>query len=416
MKFDNATMQQALRLTQAGDLQAATRAIQQALGGIARPGSPPSPPGSQAYSDAPGDCVANNAGDYIDGEFFVVDDANAPDNTGAKRDSTKPWSRIWPRATANPLRSHMGLAPTWIDGSATGKGDFQQHHFVCDDGQLHYKLYIPPGLDTVGAPLLLMLHGCTQTPDDFARGTRMNELAVEHGYVVAWPAQSIERNPNRCWNWFRTDNQQRGRGEPAILSALTRHLVATYQLDAKRVFVAGLSAGGAMAAVLANTHPDIFAAIGVHSGLPIGLASDIPSAFAAMGKGGEPRHRRSAHSLNPVPAPVSAIVFHGDSDTTVHPRNGHGVIAQSLGNGAQADRAGSSSTVERDTTAGGRSFTRTIHREADGRVTAEHWVIHGAAHAWSGGDARGSYTDPCGPDASAQMLRFFDACRAGSKC
>ncbi|MFU8832914.1 MAG: alpha/beta hydrolase family esterase, partial [Wenzhouxiangella sp.] len=253
MKFDN-PMQQALRLTQAGDLQAATRTIQQALGGFANPGSPPSPPDSRAHSDAPGDCVANDAGDYIDGEFFVVDDDNAPDvpdDTGAKRGSTKPWSRIWPRAAANPLRSHTGLAPTWIDDYATGEGDFQQHHFICDAGQLHYKLYIPPGLDTAGAPLLLMLHGCTQTPDDFARGTRMNELAVEQGYVVAWPAQSVERNQNRCWNWFRGGDQQRDQGEPAILAALTRQLVTTYQLDAKRIYVAGLSAGGAMAAVLA---------------------------------------------------------------------------------------------------------------------------------------------------------------------
>ncbi|MFU8831258.1 MAG: alpha/beta hydrolase family esterase, partial [Wenzhouxiangella sp.] len=161
-----------------------------------------------------------------------------------------------------------------------------------------------------------------------------------------------------------------------------------------------------MAAVLASTHPDVFAAIGVHSGLPIGLASDIPSAFAAMGKGGEPSVCRSCD-------PVPAIVFHGDCDTTVHPRNGHGVIAQSLGSASQASQADKGSTVERGTAAGGRRFTRTVYRATDGRVTAEHWVIHGAAHAWSGGDAAGSHTDPNGPDASAQMLRFFGAHHAG---
>ncbi len=159
-----------------------------------------------------------------------------------------------------------------------------------------------------------------------------------------------------------------------------------------------------MAAVLAHTHPDLYAAIGVHSGLPIGLASDVPSAFAAMRNGGS---RRSATAHNSTSRPVPAIVFHGDKDTTVHPRNGHGVIAQSLAkDGIDAAKA-KGSRVEHGIASGGRQYTRTLHTLPDGSVAAEHWIIEGAGHAWSGGDAAGSYTDPEGPDASAQMMRFF---------
>ncbi|MBJ7573851.1 PHB depolymerase family esterase [Luteimonas sp. MC1828] len=365
----NNTMRQAMRLMQAGDLQAATRTIQDALGGNA--GAAP------AASEDGGHDVRGNAaarGPYIEGEFRVVEGGKAQ--------------------TAG------------VPSKARGGRD-SRHRFSCDAGALDYRLHIPAGLDTAGAPLLVMLHGCTQTPEDFARGTRMNELAGEQGYVVAWPAQSAQRNQNRCWNWFRGSDQQREQGEPAILAALTRDLVASHRLDAGRVYVAGLSAGGAMAAVLASTHPDIYAAIGVHSGLPIGMASDVPSAFAAMRNGGGRSRGASAAGTAPVPA----IVFHGDSDTTVHPGNGHGVVEQSLGRGRGAGGAAAASTVERTIAPGGRSATRTVHRTADGRIAAEHWVIHGAGHAWAGGDAAGTYTDPQGPDASAEMLRFFAGCR-----
>lgn len=366
MTPSNDTLRQAMRLMQAGDLQAATRTLQHALGGAA--GATP----TQAANEARGDAIA--PGPYIEGEFRVIDEEGAP--------SARPRGR-------------------------PGASGFARLPFACEAGGLEYGLHVPAGLDTAGAPLLLMLHGCTQTPEDFARGTRMNPLADAHGYVVAWPAQSPARNQNRCWNWFRAGDQQRDQGEPAILAALTRHLVATHRLDADRVYVAGLSAGGAMAAVLAATHPDVYAAIGVHSGLPIGLASDVPSAFAAMRKGGGRHRQPSATGAATVPA----IVFHGDSDTTVHPRNGEGVVEQSVGRGGAADGAATSGTVDRNIPpGGGRSSTRTVHRTPDGRIAAEHWLVHGAGHAWSGGDAAGSYTDPQGPDASAQMLRFFDGC------
>jgi poly(hydroxyalkanoate) depolymerase family esterase len=270
---------------------------------------------------------------------------------------------------------------------------------------MNYKLFIPSGL-CEAPPLIVMLHGCTQTPDDFARGTRVNALAQEHGYVVAYPAQAQSKNASKCWNWFRSQDQQRGQGEPALIAALTRHLVKVHGLDARRLYAAGLSAGGAMAAVLGNTYPDVFAAIGVHSGLPFGVARDLPSAFAAMKKGASTRQTSYVN-------PVRAIVFHGDRDTTVDPCNGEAVIAQCIGTASSVRGAESDAlhtTVERGSVPGGRTYTRTVFKNPDGILTAEQWVVHGAAHAWFGGDPAGSYTDPSGPDASKHMLRFFSGC------
>lgn len=358
MKPDLDHMRQAMRLMQAGDLQAATRALQLGLGGV------------RAAAPSAADATAGAApGPVIEGEFRVVDEGPA-------------------RPAATPFPRSEGA----------------RQRFACAAGELEYLLHVPAGLRTAGAPLLLMLHGCTQTPEDFARGTRMNRVADGRGFVVAWPAQAVGRNPNRCWNWFRGSDQSRDRGEPAMLAGLARHLVAQHGLDADRVYVAGLSAGGAMAAVLASAYPDVFAAIGVHSGLPVGVAHDAPSAFAAMRSQGGRSRPASANGGTRVPA----IVFHGDSDATVHPGNGHGVVEQSLGDAGA--RAGGATSIEQGMD-GGRSSTRTVHRAADGRVVAEHWLVHGAAHAWSGGDASGSHADPQGPDASAEMLRFFSECR-----
>jgi poly(hydroxyalkanoate) depolymerase family esterase len=283
------------------------------------------------------------------------------------------------------------------------EGTFTAHRFHCDAGTMQYKLFVPAGI-APRAPLIVMLHGCTQSPDDFARGTRMNVLAQEHGYVVAYPAQPQSRNPQKCWNWFRSADQQRGSGEPAVIAALTRSLVQKHALDARRVYAAGLSAGGAMAAVLGATYPDVYAAIGVHSGLPFGAARDLPSAFAAMKQGG---------GTERVVEPVPAIVFHGDRDITVDPCNGAAVIEQFMGDHAAAHDQRpevAQPTIERGSIPGGRQYTRTLYRNEEGFVVAEHWEVHGAGHAWFGGDPSGTYTDPSGPDASEHMLRFFGAC------
>jgi len=290
--------------------------------------------------------------------------------------------------TVEPMPAH-GRSPA-PEGVSTG---FFPGHYAGPAGQRPYKLFVPPGAGTRPMPLIVMLHGCTQDPDDFAAGTAMNEAAAAQGFYVLYPAQSAKANPQRCWSWFKHNHQTRGRGEPAILAGMTQQILAQHAIDEDQVYVAGLSAGGAMAAILGAAYPDIYAAVGVHSGLAPGSATDLPSALAAMQGAGKP--------VSAAPSGMPTIVFHGDADTTVHPKNGAMVIASNV--------ATSTTTVDRQAVHGhsGRSCTRTTYRLPDGRTVAEHWVVHGSAHAWSGGRARGSYTDAHGPDATAAMLRFF---------
>jgi poly(hydroxyalkanoate) depolymerase family esterase len=239
-----------------------------------------------------------------------------------------------------------------------------------------------------------MLHGCTQSPDDFAAGTRMNFIAEEQTCLVVYPAQRSDANPSKCWNWFSNADQQRGAGEPSLIAGITRQVMQDYSVDPKRVFVAGLSAGGAAAAIMGATYSDLYAAVGIHSGLAYGAATDMPSAFAAMRQGGGAgRHAVPGRT-------VPAIIFHGDRDTTVHPNNGAQVVEQAIGETRTQKK------VHRGQIPGGHGYTRTTHCDGD-RDILEHWNIHGAGHAWSGGSPAGSYTDPQGPDATKEMLRFF---------
>ncbi|CAN7668031.1 PHB depolymerase family esterase [Variovorax sp. LjRoot130] len=298
----------------------------------------------------------------------------------------------WAGAVPHALRRAGLLVPAreaeadqWLDGSFT-----HQHRSIA------YKLFVPARNTGQRRPLLLMLHGCTQDPDDFAAGTQMNRLAAERGFLVLYPTQTKQHNAARCWNWFLPQHQQRERGEPALLAALTRAVMAEQAVDPARVYVAGLSAGGAMAHILARTHPELFAAVGVHSGLPIGAAKDLMSAMAAMKNGA------AAATAGPV---RPTIVFHGDADETVHPRNGEEVATAALAAEAGGGRPQAHETQGRSKQ--GRAYARRTYADTHGRITVEHWLLHGAGHAWAGGSAEGSFTDPTGPDASAEMLRFF---------
>ena len=335
-------MTESARLTRGGKLRDATAVIQTALRGLTQPAPSPHPPVATEGIDRPAPAAPKSAA--AGGDAFI---AGSHTETAGKRD---------------------------------------------------YKLYLPPSVQagSTGAalPLIVMLHGCTQDPDDFALGTGMNELARVRGCFVLYPAQSRMANPGRCWNWFKPNHQQRGRGEPALLAGMTRAIMASHPIDPQRVYVAGLSAGGAMTAILGQAYPELYAAVGVHSGLRSGAANDMGSAFSAMSGGAAPAPASRASSGHTPPT----IVFHGDLDGTVNPANGEQVVAASAGSAVASSEQGHGP---------GHDYTRRSYRDAQGRVRAEHWAVHGAGHAWSGGHAPGTFTDAQGPDASAEMLRFF---------
>lgn len=277
---------------------------------------------------------------------------------------------------------------------------FDNRVFANAAGSRTYRLYVPGSYTGQPVPLMVMLHGCTQSPEDFAAGTRMNALAEAHGFLVAYPAQSQAANMNRCWNWFNSADQQREGGEPSLLAGITREVMADYAVDARRVFVAGLSAGGAMAAILGHAYPDLYAGIGVHSGLPVGAAHDMASAFAAMTQG------NPSAAVGGKRATVPMIIFHGDADRTVHVSNGDQLTTQAHRSGGLKRHAPFQDSH------GGRQHTTTRYSDGQGRIVLEHWLLHGAGHAWSGGDSSGSFTDGKGPVASAEMVRFFLKLRA----
>ena len=275
--------------------------------------------------------------------------------------------------------------------------------FTCEAGSRDYKVYVPSNAEGRTLPLLIMLHGCTQNPDDFAVGTGMNRLSEEHGFIVAYPRQPTHANQSGCWNWFNIKDQTRDTGEPSIIAGITRAIMMDFNIDAKRVYVAGLSAGGAMAAIMSVTYPELYAATGVHSGLAHGAATDVVSAFAAMrggpgsaAPGARTRRRKRANEH------VRTIVFHGMSDQTVHPSNAEMILAD-----ARAGLADPLRETHYDGFMGGRAYTRSVITTASGVPHIEHWAIDGLGHAWSGGSPEGSHTDSNGPDASREMLRFF---------
>ena len=367
-------MKEVARLTQSGRLGRVAQFIQQSLG--AAPAEPAEP----------------NRPIVVEGVVSEVpSEPTPPPETQAHREAQV---GLAARPAPEP-GDHLGLTLT---GQHTELGMTRG-----------YELYLPPAAAarTEPLPLVVMLHGCSQNPQDFAAGTGMNELAREKGFAVLYPAQSQDANPGRCWNWYEKGHQQRGQGEPAVLAGLTHAVMAEHGFDARRIYAAGLSAGGAMAAVLGHTYPDLYAAVGIHSGLASGAASDLMSALSAM-QHGQPADATHSGMVDPVPT----IVFHGDSDTVVHPDNGARAIEVAVRRSELAIMASPTPApvIEQGTSAQGRCYTRITHPGTDSAAAqAEHWLVHGAGHAWSGGSERGSYTDPSGPDASREMWRFFSS-------
>jgi poly(hydroxyalkanoate) depolymerase family esterase len=383
-------VREATRLTRAGQLVEATALLQRMLRGERAPESSGSTArAAPARLEPPTIEVKANVDEKRERRPPAQASSTPPRPKSPMRfDSMNDFSRIG-------LRGPIRRAPPSASDIAPKGTRFIEGTFSNAAGSRTYKLFIPSRYTGRPLPLIVMLHGCTQSPDDFAAGTRMNFLAEEQNCFVAYPEQPRGANQAKCWNWFRIGDQQRGGGEPSLIAGITRQIMRDYSIDPKCVYVAGLSAGGAAAAIMAATYDDLYAAVGIHSGLACGAASDLPSALMAMRQGGEPE------TLVKVGSAVPTIVFHGDRDTTVHPDNGDRILEQSAAVTSPATK------VLRGRVHDGHAYTRTIVSNRSGRVISEHWNIHGAGHAWSGGSPAGSYTDPRGPDATREMLRFF---------
>ena len=382
-------VREATRLTQAGQLVEATALLQSMLRGDNTPGK----------TFRAGDRIVLKARDplVIDGKANIVEEKVSP--------------QVAPTATARPrilgsfnragkerafgLRDPDKHTPLTSRDIMPDGARFIEGTYSNPAGSRSYKLFIPSGYQDQPHPLIVMLHGCTQSPEDFAAGTGMNFFADEQKCFVIYPAQRREANQAKCWNWFRSSDQRRDEGEPSLIAGITRKVMGDYSVDQNRVYIAGLSAGGAAAAVMGAMYSDLYAAIGVHSGLACGAAVDLPSALVAMRHGG-----RSHHLIQCDQPPVPTIIFHGDHDTTVHPKNGAQILEHAMKTSPQKE-------LHRGQIPGGHSYTRTVYSDASGSGIVEHWNIHGAGHAWSGGRPVGSYTDPRGPDATREMLRFF---------
>ncbi len=317
------------------------------------------------------------------------------------------------RVIDSPAGEYRPAARAPTSAREVQPGQFVTRNFGSNAGPRAYKLYVPELTPAAPMPLIVMLHGCTQSPDDFAAGTQMNKLAEEHGFIVVYPEQPSSANMSKCWNWFSAQDQHRDRGEPSLIAGITREVMATHAVNPRRVFVAGLSAGAAMAVVMGETYPELYAGVGSHSGLPYASAHDIPSAMAAM------KGSRQAGAWNNLPGgsvgastkishAVPTIVFHGDRDHTVKQTNGQMIVEQAWkAHSSAATEFALSMNVQKGEGVGGRAFSRTTYADEGSNVMIESWVVHGAGHAWFGGDASGTYTDRSGPDASSEMVRFF---------
>jgi poly(hydroxyalkanoate) depolymerase family esterase len=441
-------MLDATRLTRAGRLLEATAVIQRTLGSIRTP----------AVGD---DSIGQSTDNIIEGTFWVNDSAprsaqgraqephpgpgtasvnapafpavsaptpSQPADSAVKRTSSQASPGTAPstiiklslereRVTTTPP-AFRPVKPQDGRGQRAGStGEFLSASYRNAAGFRAYKLYVPSGYRGQALPLIVMLHGCTQTPDDFAAGTRLNAYAEEQCFFVAYPSQAPSANHSTCWNWFKPADQVRDGGEPSLIAGITCQIGRTYAVDTRRVYVAGLSAGGAMAAIMGMTYGDLYAAIGIHSGLAYGSAHDLPSALAAMQQGAvAPALGRTSGAAGALPnsAVMPIIVFHGDRDTTVNPRNADQLIAQWAFSSIDGSNRALEVQVQQGQAGGGLAYTRTLYADPRGQVLAEQWMVHGAGHAWSGGSPSGSFTNPSGPDATQEMLRFFAAHAKGN--
>jgi len=306
------------------------------------------------------------------------------------------------RRAAAPRPAVRRGAGRWVRSTYGGPG-----------GSRAYDVYLPAGhRRAVRVPLVLLLHGCNQTAEEFVAATRFPALADRHGFVLVAPRQTRSHHPGGCWRWFGPGHQVRGAGEPAALAGITAAVLAEptrWRIDPARVYAAGISAGAGMAVVLAATYPDVFAAVGVHSGPAYRTARSAAGALAVMRGRGVLPETIAGSAFAPM------VVVQGVADRVVHARNGDQVVEQWLAHDAARQPSGAdpgpvtrSRTTDRRS-ADGRRVTVTRWYSRRGRKRLELWRVHGLGHAWSGGVRDGSYSDPRGPRASTAMWAFFAA-------
>jgi poly(hydroxyalkanoate) depolymerase family esterase len=378
-----AAMAEATRLTRQGRLVEATALIQRTLAG----------PAAARRAPSAGEQTGGAADRYSESTPALR----------AREGTPMRWfpSGWIPRLGTLPSREASAPHRAHRSAARAGKrpaGRFGAFSYTNAAGSRAYWLYVPTGLTGGPVPLVVMLHGGTQDAATFASATAMNHIAEHQTFLVVYPEQAPSANAGRYWNWFAPGHQRRGAGEPSLIAGITGQVTDRYGADADRVYVAGFSAGGAMAAVMAAVYPDLYAAVGVHSGLAYGAAGNLASAFTAMRQGPSQLARSPAR-------PLPLIVFHGDRDTTVAPANAAGLIDHALAVGSPG--AMPTAVTTGGQVPGGHAYTRTCYQGPDGATLAERWTIHRGGHAWSGGVPHGSYTDPYGPSASAEFTRFF---------
>jgi poly(hydroxyalkanoate) depolymerase family esterase len=393
------TMAEALRLTCAGRLTEATAVLQRGLasagaatagasgaaqpcGDLRRLGVPVSSGRSVGWPDVPRASAACPRRGLV--EHLQAKPPGLPDLSGLPDIVS---------SAGRPRRRRSSRDGAAARAAGAPGGEIRHLTHTQSAGTRRYDVYVPTSYTGEPVPLVVMLHGGKQEGLDFAAGTRMNELAEQHRFLVAYPEQSRAANTGGYWNWFSASDQQANAGEPAIIAGITREVMRDLVVDPTRIYVAGLSAGGAMAAVMAATYPDLYAAVGVHSGIAYRAAHDVSSALTAMRTGGTP----TATSALPL------IVIHGDRDPIVAPVNADKLIASRV---AAGDITGHDAPVTTRSDSG-RRYTRTVHHNFGGIAVTESLIVHGGGHAWYGGSPLGSYTDSQGPDSSAEMTRFF---------
>jgi poly(hydroxyalkanoate) depolymerase family esterase len=389
-----AAMAEATRLTRQGRLVEATTLIQQTLAGQAMTRHAPDAPDAGDEKGA--------TADRYSGPLPALRAREGTQPSRAGSGWIPPLRALPGRRASGPRGPHRPTAPA----AARPAGRFDAFSYTNAAGTRAYRIYVPAGHTGEPLPLVVMLHGGTQDAAAFAAATGMNDLAERQVFLVAYPQQARSANAGGYWNWFDPGHQRRGAGEPSLIAGITGEVMDRYGADPDRVYVAGFSAGGAMAAVMAAVYPDLYAAAGVHSGLPYAAAGDLASAFAAMREGPARPARPARAPVQPVPL----IVFHGDRDATVAHANAAGLIGHVLAAGSTDRGPGTlpAAVTSSGRVPGGHAYTRTSYQDPTGADLAESWTIHQGGHAWSGGVAHGSYTDPRGPDASAEFIRFFD--------